>query len=104
MNDSDASQPSSIDWPLTTNEEFLGLLYQALGSPLGILVRVSDLEAFRRRAYSVRRDSLDERLKALTFRASPIEGGNLCILHAGRATTPFSRPTPCGPNSEPPDV
>ena len=67
-------------WPLTSNEDFLGLLWQALGSEHGLLVQVSDLDKFRARIYSVRRESLDDRLAALHFINSPIPGGNLCII------------------------
>jgi hypothetical protein len=72
--------PEANSWPLLTDDDFMGLLWQALGSPYGLLVQASNPDAFRQRCYVLRRNSLDERLKDLTFRGSPFTSGNLCIV------------------------
>ena len=47
------------------------LLYQALNSPLGIVVAVSNFEKVKMRLYSKRRETGDPDLDILQFRRSP---------------------------------
>ena len=57
------------------------LLYQALGSPIGLLLRTSDFARARQRLYQARVAAADQDLACLQFRASPgIEGGDLIIV------------------------
>lgn len=43
----------------------LELLYQALASPLGIVIETTDVERLRQRLYAERREAKDESLAAL---------------------------------------
>ncbi len=78
------------------HQVWLEIMYQALASPVGLLLQVSDLQRARVRFYQTRRAALDPELNRLQFRASPFEGGNLVICKG--AVAPPVRRTPSGPS------
>ena len=58
-----------------------GLLYEALGEPIGLLCQAEPtFEKGRQRLYQTRARLGDPALEGLQFRASPFEGGNLVIV------------------------
>ena len=54
------------------NTDALELLYQALASPIGIVVRVTDIERARARLYKAKADARDPALANLQLRKSPL--------------------------------
>lgn len=55
----------------TNHDPSLELCYQALASPIGIVVSVSDFGSAQQRLYSARKRSGDPDLACLQFRRSP---------------------------------
>lgn len=55
------------------HDQSLEYLYTALGSPIGIVLRVSDFGLASQKLYSARRKSGDPDLAFLQFRRSPVE-------------------------------
>lgn len=53
------------------SDELLSLLYQALASPRGIVLAVTDFVPCQAKLYKARKDSGDPALAALQFRRSP---------------------------------
>jgi hypothetical protein len=53
------------------SDELEALLYQALASPLGIVLVVSDFHLAQQRLYAARKGLGDPALNALAFRHSP---------------------------------
>lgn len=51
--------------------ELTSLLYQALGSRFGIVLRTDNLPVLRARLYKARAETLDEDLSCLQFRPDP---------------------------------
>ena len=60
-----------IPLPTPTRENLLSLMYQALASPLGIIVVVSDVLEAKVRLGQVRKENGDSALRALSFIPSP---------------------------------
>lgn len=59
------------------------ILYEALAARHGIEVAVNDVEAFKRRAYSIRRNNPD--FQSLALRTCPTDPeGRLWITHQGK--------------------
>lgn len=52
--------------------QWLEFLYQALASPLGVVIAVSDAQKALQRLYQARAAAQDEALAGLQFRRSPI--------------------------------
>ena len=63
--------------------ELLALLYEALASPLGIVVRVSNFATANQMLYKARKDCGDPALQCLQFRASPHADDELWIVRGG---------------------
>ncbi len=61
--------------------ELKELLYDALRSPLGIVVETTDPERLRQRLYAIRREAED--FVPLSFVISPLNGVDLWILNKG---------------------
>lgn len=49
----------------------LSLWYEALGSPHGIIIEVSDIERAKQRLYALRKEANDEDLASLSICTSP---------------------------------
>ena len=65
----------------------LALLYRALHSPIGFLIRTNDLDRARQQLYAARAKSGDAKLKVLALRvAGPAfaDEGNLLIVKAAK--------------------
>lgn len=62
-------------------QDLSSLLYAALASPIGILLRCSDLERTRQALYQARTKVGDGKLAGLQIRVSPFEEGDLVICH-----------------------
>ena len=62
-----------------TRDEFLALLYQALGEPIGLLLQCSNPGLARQRLYAARASARDPALGGLQIRMSPFPEGNLVI-------------------------
>jgi hypothetical protein len=60
-----------VPLPTHTNENLLSLMYQAVASPLGIIVVVSDVIEAKVRLGQVRKENGDSALRALSFIPSP---------------------------------
>ena len=60
-----------IPLPTSIHENLLNLMYQALASPLGIIVVVSSVSDARPLFSQVRNENADEALRALSFIPSP---------------------------------
>ena len=60
-----------IPLPSNTRENLLSLMYQALASPLGSIVVVSDVAEAKVRFGQVRKEHGDSALRALSFIPSP---------------------------------
>jgi hypothetical protein len=60
-----------VPLPTHTNENLLSLMYQALASPLGGIVVVSDVQEAKARFGQVRKEVGDSALRALSFIPSP---------------------------------
>jgi hypothetical protein len=58
------------------------VMYEALGKRIGLLLRVSDFSIASANFNIIRRR--DSTLGNLSFRQSPIEGGNAIIIHVTR--------------------
>lgn len=56
------------------------LLYQALGTPLGLVVRVSDFDLARNKLYSARKEAADPDLEIIQLRRSPYEANTIWIV------------------------
>jgi hypothetical protein len=63
-----------------STEALTAILYQALGEPIGLLLRTSDTERARQGLYRARAASGDPDLARLQFRVSPITEGDLVIV------------------------
>jgi hypothetical protein len=69
------------------NSELLAILYQALGSPHGLVIETSNWNLARQRFYKARSDAGDPALQGLEIRRSPEHPDTeLLILHAKKAT------------------
>ena len=55
-------------------------LYQALASPIGIVVWTSDFKLGREKLYAARRQAQDPSLACLQFRASPTSPNEIWIV------------------------
>lgn len=64
------------------------LLYQALASPLGLLLQSSDPEKCRQRLYAARRAASDQALDLLQFRIVDHGEANLAITKGREAFRP----------------
>ena len=63
------------------SQDLRPLLYQALGQPIGLLLRTSNFVRARQRLYAARQLAGDPDLDQLQFRASPgLVGGDLIIV------------------------
>lgn len=60
----------------------LELLYQALGTPLGIVIKVSDSSLASQRLYKARANSGDSDLDQLQIRKSPYSADELWIVRS----------------------
>ena len=60
-----------IPLPTNTRDNLLSLMYQAVASPLGTIVTVSDVQEARSRLSQVRKETGDSALRALSFIPSP---------------------------------
>ena len=60
-----------IPLPTHTNDNLLALMYQAVASPLGIIVVVSDVHEAKSRLSTIRKQNGDSALRALSFIPSP---------------------------------
>ena len=60
-----------VPLPSSTRENLLSLMYQAIASPLGIIVVVSDVLEAKVRLGQVRKETGDSALRALSFIPSP---------------------------------
>ena len=58
------------------SEASLNLLYEALGTPLGIVVETNDPERLRQKLYALRKQANDPMLEALSFVISPTVPGS----------------------------
>lgn len=58
----------------------LEYLYQALASPIGIVLHVSDFNLARQRLYQARASAADPALAGLQFRASRVDPQELWIV------------------------
>ena len=58
----------------------LEILYQAVASPLGLVVKTSDFQLAQQRLYKARRESGDLELDRLQFRHSPHAPDELWIV------------------------
>ena len=58
----------------------LEILYQAVGSPLGLVVKTSNFQLAQQRFYKARADSGDPDLTRLQFRHSPYDPNDLWIV------------------------
>ena len=72
--------------------EYLSLLYEALGEPIGLLVRTSDRERARQKLYAARREADDEALSVLQIRISPFADGeqNDLIIVKSKVSIPLA--------------
>lgn len=61
------------------------LLYEALGSPLGVVVRCSDTERARQKLYALRKECNDPDLDILSFVQSPTSPLELWIVRKNEA-------------------
>lgn len=52
---------------------FVELLYEALDTPLGIVVRTSDPERLRSALYAARREAMNPEFSALTIQPSKVD-------------------------------
>ncbi len=66
---------------MPTKELLSQILYQALGEPIGLLIRTSDPARARQGLYRARQGLADPALAGLQIRTSPIEGGELIIIN-----------------------
>ena len=64
------------------NKQFLAILYQALGSPLGLELPCSDITKVRAKLYAARVASKDITLNTLQFRAAP--SGKAILIIKGK--------------------
>ena len=58
----------------------LELWYQALGSRLGIVIEVSDMERAKQKLYKLRADNPDPDLESLSIQTSPTTPNQLWIV------------------------
>lgn len=63
-------------------------LYQALTTPLGVCLQVSDVDSVRQRLYAARREACDPALDALALVPSPTALDELWVVKKG---TPIER-------------
>lgn len=54
----------------------LNLWYEALGTPLGVVVQTNDPERFRQRMYALRKEANDKMLDDLSLVVSPSNPGS----------------------------
>jgi hypothetical protein len=67
----------------------IDVLYQALGSPLGLVIRVSNFALAQQRLYKARRDASDPDLACLQLRRSPlVPDSELWIVKGGDVAVP----------------
>lgn len=64
------------------------ILFQALGEPVGLRLRVSDQKAARQQLYAARRASGDPDLDRLQIRADPRSEGHLVIVKGALKSGP----------------
>lgn len=57
-------------------EASINLWYEALGTPLGVVVQTNDPERFRQKMYALRRDSNDSSLEEISVVISPTNPGS----------------------------
>lgn len=60
--------------------DLLEILYTALQSPIGVVIRVSDFQLAQQRLYKARRDAMDPELACLQFRRSPFDPLEIWIV------------------------
>jgi len=78
--------------------ELASLLYQALQSPCGIVVRTNNFQLARQKFYATRREIQDSSLAELQFRQGPLDPAELWISKtSGRKTA-----TPSLTSEDPP--
>lgn len=65
-----------------SNLALLEVMYDALRSPLGIVVETDDAERLRQKLYAIRREN--EEFEPLAFVISPMNGSDLWILNKGK--------------------
>lgn len=58
----------------------LNLLYEALGSPLGVVVQCDNAEKVRQKLYALRKEQNDPDLECLSFVQSPSNPQQLWIV------------------------
>jgi hypothetical protein len=61
------------------DHKHLEFLYEALESPLGVVIETNNAEALRQKLYTLRRSDL-EQFEHLSFIISPINGTDLWIV------------------------
>lgn len=61
----------------------LEILYAALASPKGVVVKTNDVERLRAKLYAARREEHDEALNSLGFTPSPTSEDELWIVKKG---------------------
>lgn len=64
-------------------EEMIPLLYQALSTPRGIVIKAVPLETVKAHLYQARVKASDPSLARLSFRTSPINPDEIWITHDG---------------------
>jgi hypothetical protein len=62
---------AAVPLPMSLRENLLSLMYQAMDSPLGIIVVVSDVAEAKQAFQQVRKESGDSALRALSLISSP---------------------------------
>ena len=62
------------------SQDLRPLLYQALASPIGLLLATGDFVRARQKLYQARAAAQDPDLAVLQFRSSPVAGGDLIIV------------------------
>lgn len=67
------------------------ILYQALASPTGLLLRTSDGPRTRQRLYEARRASADPALAVLQFRLTPQQANGVAITKGALPDTSFEQ-------------
>lgn len=60
--------------------QYKALLYQALGSPMGLVLRSNDPERARQTLYSARREAQDPELDVLQIRMKATPDGDLVLV------------------------
>ena len=59
--------------------DYIGIMYEALAKPFGLLLRASDFERVRQGFYKARSEAVDPQLNQLSFRRYDCQEGNLAI-------------------------